>query len=451
MKYLTRYALVLFIGIFVGAGVTLERAVFAERDAQEASNGLPLDELRTFTEVFNKIKTDYVVPVKDKKLIDDAIQGMLAGLDPHSAYLDKEGFREMRIGTEGRFGGLGIEVTMEDGFVKVVSAIDNTPAARAGLKTGDLIVRLNEQPVKGMSLNDAVKLMRGKPGTQIVLTLLRDGKPMKVTLTRAVIKIQSVKSKLFDKHYGYVRITQFQSNTGDALVSAVDHLKKESHGALKGIVLDLRNNPGGVLNAAVSVSDAFLNRGLIVYTQGRVPDSQLRLSATPGDVINGAPMVVLVNGGSASASEIVAGALQDHHRAIIMGTKTFGKGSVQTVMPMSNGGALKLTTARYYTPSGRSIQNTGITPDIVVDEARITKEKEPDMIREADLVGHLDNPLAPAPALPKTPEQSKAPKKTINKSKGQMIQFGDPKEDYQLHEALTLLRGVSFYRLKSGQ
>ena len=440
MKYLSRYTLVLLLGVFIGAGITLERMVFAERkDAKETVLGpLPLEELRAFTEVFNKIKVDYVTAVDDKKLLRDAIQGMLAGLDPHSSYLDPEGFKEIRISTEGEFGGLGIEVTMEDGFVKVVSPIEDTPAAHSGLKTGDIIVRLNEKPVKGMSLNDAVKLMRGKPGTDIILTVLREGnnKPLKFTVTRAVIKVQSVKSTILENGYGYLRVTQFQANTGDSVAAALNKLKLQNKEGLKGLVLDLRNNPGGVLNSAVSVSDAFLTNGLIVYTQGRVADAQLKFNATGNDLLNGVPMVVLVNGGSASASEIVAGALQDHKRAVIMGTKTFGKGSVQTIVPMSNGAALKLTTARYYTPNGRSIQATGIIPDIIVGEAKLTAKEtkvEEDGLSEADLTGHLENPTAPVPAPP-GPASAK---------KEERPKFGNLKEDYQLQEAVNLLKGIA--------
>ena len=444
MKYLSRYTLILLLGVFIGAGVTIERMVFAARQdaaAKETTLGpLPLEELRAFTEVFNKIKADYVVNVEDKKLLHDAIQGMLAGLDPHSSYLDAEGFKEIRISTEGEFGGLGIEVSMEDGFVKVVSPIEDTPAAHSGLKTGDIIVRLNEKPVKGMTLNDAVKLMRGKPGTDIVLTVLREGnnKPLKFTVTRAVIKVQSVKSGILEDGYGYLRVTQFQANTGDSVAAALNKLKLQNKVNLKGLVLDLRNNPGGVLNAAVSVSDAFLTNGLIVYTQGRVADAQLKFNATGTDLLGGAPMVVLVNGGSASASEIVAGALQDHKRAIIMGTKTFGKGSVQTIVPMSNGAALKLTTARYYTPNGRSIQATGIIPDIIVGEAKLTAKEtkvEEDGLSEADLTGHLENPSAPVPAPPPGPASS-------NK-KEERPKFGNLKEDYQLQEAVNLLKGIA--------
>jgi carboxyl-terminal processing protease len=433
----TRYALILLLGVFVGVGITLERAVRAERTAaKQAEQPLPIDELRTFTEVFSRIKADYVEPVEDKKLLRDAIQGMLAGLDPHSSFLDPEGFKELRVGTEGEFGGLGIEVTMEDGFVKVVSPIEDTPAARAGLKTGDLIIRLDSKAVKGMALNEAVKQMRGKPGSDIVLTVVREGqpKPLTFTLTRAVIKVQSIKHRMLENGFGYVRITQFQANTGDGLKDALAKLKLQNKSNLTGLVLDLRNNPGGVLNAAVAVSDAFLSSGLIVYTEGRVADAELKFSATPADLINGAPMVVLVNGGSASASEIVAGALQDHKRAVIMGTKTFGKGSVQTILPMSGGSALKITTARYYTPNGRSIQATGILPDVVTEEAKVTKRDKAageESLKEADLPGHIEG---------------KGKEKPGAKKDVPSVKLDTAGEDYQLQEALNLLKGISIFR-----
>jgi len=433
MTYITRYTLILLLGVFIGAGITLERAVLAERH-DSASGALPLEELRTFTEVYSKIKSDYVEDVDDKKLLEDAITGMLAGLDPHSSYLDPQGFKEVRIGTEGQFGGLGIEVTMENGFIKVVSPIEDTPAARAGIEPGDLIVRLDDKAVKGLTLSDAVKLMRGKPGSVITLTVIREGeaKPLKVDITRAVIKIQSVKSRILEPGYGYLRITQFQANTGQNLKTALRKLETENKSKLKGMVLDLRNNPGGVLNAAVAVSDVFLSDGLIVYTEGRVSDSKLKFSATSSEAIKGAPLVVLVNGGSASASEIVAGALQDHGRAIIMGTKTFGKGSVQTIMPMSNGAALKLTTARYYTPSGKSIQATGIEPDIITEDVKVTKSKQDeDRLKEADLSGHLDG-SDEGKSADKEDKEKTTEKKSID-------------DDFQLNEALTLLKGINIY------
>jgi len=445
MKPAARYTLVLLLGIFVGAGVTLDMTVLAERaPAKDGLSSLPMDELRTFTEVFARIKSDYVEPVEDKKLLEDSIQGMLAGLDPHSAYLDAESFKDVRVETEGQFGGLGIEVTMENGFVKVVAPIEDTPAAAAGLKTGDLIIRLDDKAVKGMTLTDAVRLMRGKPGSDIILTVVREGsnKPLKFTVTRAVIKIQSVKQKLLDPGYGYVRITQFQSGTTKNLQTAIKKLEAENKGTLRGLILDLRNNPGGVLNAAVGVSDAFLNKGLIVYTEGRVADSKLKFSAAPGDLLNGAPMVVLVNGGSASASEIVAGALQDHKRAVVMGTKTFGKGSVQTIVPVSNGAALKITTARYYTPDGRSIQAAGIAPDIVTEDAKVTRNDTGQRLRESDLARHLENGNGGgAPADVKT-EPGKPDERA-----GKPVPTS---EDYQLQEALNLLKGIAIFKAQKG-
>jgi carboxyl-terminal processing protease len=436
MKHLTRYVFILALGVFVGVGLSLHGAVLAER--KDAPEPLPVEQLRGLAEIYGKIKSDYVEEVDDNKLIEDAIHGMLSGLDPHSAYLTPEAFKEIRIGTEGQFGGLGIEVTMENGFVKVVAPIDDTPAQHAGMKPGDLIVRIDETPVKGLTLNDAVKKMRGKPGTDIKLTVVREGenKPLEIVLTRAVIKIKSVKSRMLEDGYAYVRITQFQSNTSDAMVRAISKLKKQDGGKLKGLVLDLRNNPGGVLNAAVAVSDAFLTKGKIVYTEGRGPDSELNFNATPTDYLNGAPMVVLVNAGSASASEIVAGALQDQKRAVIMGTKTFGKGSVQTILPMRNGAALKITTARYYTPSGRSIQATGIVPDVVVEDLKLAKREDDDSatrVREADLANHLTNGNAKKKSTDGAPHQAKI-----------------DSDDYQLQEALNLLKGVNIVRAYSG-
>ncbi len=346
---------------------------------------LPIEELRAFTEVFGAIKTNYVEPVEDKKLITEAINGMLTGLDPHSAYLDQEAFKELQVGTQGQFGGLGIEVGMEDGFVKVISPIEDTPAFKAGIKPGDLIIKLDEMPVKGMTLTDAVKKMRGKPNTQITLTISRKGEtvPVVVTLTRAIIRVQSVKSKTIEPGYVWVRVSQFQEATAENLVKQLDALFRA--GQVKGLVLDLRNDPGGLLHGAVAVSSAFLPaKSLIVSTDGRAEDAKKKFFATPDDYVRGSrgedvlksipsavktvPMVVLVNGGSASASEIVAGALQDHKRATVIGTQTFGKGSVQTIMPLGNNTAIKLTTARYYTPGGRSIQALGITPDLVVED-----------------------------------------------------------------------------------
>ena len=425
-----KFALV-FSGLVLGVSLSIGHGVFAERETQSV---LPLEELRSFSDVFARIKADYVETVEDKVLLENAIRGMLTGLDPHSAYLDQEQFKELQVGTSGEFGGLGIEVGMEDGFVKVIAPIDDTPAQRAGVQPGDLIIRLDETPVKGMILNDAVKQMRGKPGTDITLTIVREGEPapLKITITRDVIKVQSVKQRVLEPGFGYVRISQFQATTADNLAQAVDALKKE--GKLRGLVLDLRNNPGGVLNGAVAVSDAFLDKGLIVYTEGRIADSRLRFNATPDDVIGRAPMVVLVNQGSASASEIVAGALQDHKRAIVVGNRTFGKGSVQTIVPLNNGTAVKLTTARYYTPNGRSIQAEGIVPDIELENVRLAEaESTFEAVKEADLTRHLQNGnAAPEDAAPPiTMPDDNEPKESLARS------------DYQLYEALNLLKGLA--------
>ncbi|MDH3526733.1 MAG: S41 family peptidase [Gammaproteobacteria bacterium] len=433
MKVKTQNYLLLVTGLVLGVLVSIGHGVFAERETAAAI--LPVEELRTFSDVFGRIKNDYVESVEDKELLENAIRGMLSGLDPHSAYLDTEQFKELQVGTTGQFGGLGIEVGMENGFVKVIAPIDDTPAQRAGVKAGDLIIRLDDTPVKGMSLNDAVKVMRGKPGTDIVLTIVREGldKPLQITITRDIIKVRSVKSRSLEPGYGYLRISQFQSKTADYLVDAIAKLKKENGGKLTGLVLDLRNNPGGVLNGAVAVSDAFLTKGLIVYTEGRIADSSLRFNATPDDVVGGAPMVVLVNQGSASASEIVAGALQDHKRAIIIGTRTFGKGSVQTILPLSGGTALKLTTARYYTPSGRSIQAEGIVPDIELETLQFAEaEKNLQPLKESDLSGHLSN--GNGTRLDEG-EDGKDAAETKKESLAQ--------SDYQLYEALNLLKGLA--------
>jgi carboxyl-terminal processing protease len=422
--------LLLVTGLVLGVLVSIGHGVLAEREATRAT--LPVEELRTFSDVFGRIKNDYVESVEDKELLENAIRGMLTGLDPHSSYLDVEQFKELQVGTTGQFGGLGIEVGMENGFVKVIAPIDDTPAQRAGIQAGDLIIRLDDTPVKGMTLNDAVKVMRGEPGTDIKLTIVREGldKPLQVTITRDIIKVKSVKRRTLEPGYGYLRISQFQSKTADYLEDAIADLRKENDDNLKGLVLDLRNNPGGVLNGAVAVSDAFLTKGLIVYTEGRIDDSRLRFNATPDDLLDGAPIVVLVNQGSASASEIVAGALQDHKRAIILGSKTFGKGSVQTILPLSGGTALKLTTARYFTPSGRSIQAEGITPDIELESLKVAAvEKTLDPLSEADLSGHLDNGNG---------GDGKAGDSNDENGNGDLA-----RSDYQLYEALNMLKGLS--------
>ena len=432
-----RTTMVLTIGLLLGVSLAIGHGVLAEKEEQDYTP-IPLNELRSLTEVFGRIKQDFVEPVTDKTLLENAIRGMLSGLDPHSSYLDAEGYKDLQVGTTGEFGGLGIEVGMEDGFVKVISPIDDTPAQRAGILAGDLIIRLDAKPVKGMTLQQAVNIMRGKVGTDIILTVVREGadKPMEITITRDTIKVQSVKGRVLEEGYGYVRISQFQSHTGENLAKQIAKIRKENKKDLSGLILDLRNNPGGVLNAAVEVSDAFLENGLIVYTQGRVPDSELKFTATPNELIDGAPMVVLVNGGSASASEIVAGALQDHKRAVIMGSQTFGKGSVQTILPLKNNTALKLTTARYYTPSGRSIQASGIKPDIEIESIKVASVENNDSVRikEADLKGHLESAEE---AKGKKPEEAKEKKESLAKT------------DYQLYSALNMLKGLVILNKKN--
>ena len=434
MKPKSQNYLLVLTGLVAGVLVSIGHGVFAERESAQAT--LPVEELRTFSDVFGRIKNDYVVDVDDKELIENAIRGMLSGLDPHSAYLDAEEFAELQVGTTGQFGGLGIEVGMENGFVKVIAPIDDTPAQRAGVQAGDLVIRLDDTPVKGMTLNEAVKIMRGKPGSDIELTIVREGldQPLKITITRDVIKVKSVRTRLLEPGFGYVRISQFQSKTADNMVDAIDKLKKENKGALQGLVLDLRNNPGGVLNGAVAVSDAFLKKGMIVYTEGRIADSRLRFNATPDDVIDGAPLVVLVNQGSASASEIVAGALQDHKRAIIVGVKTFGKGSVQTILPLSSESALKLTTARYYTPSGKSIQAEGITPDIELESIKVAPvDRNIEPLKEANLSGHLENGNGDVDK--KSSETTEEDEDTVSVT-----------DDYMLYEALNLLKGLAIFQ-----
>ena len=443
------------LGVLIGGAVTLHVPAIAEREQEP----LPFEDLRAFTEIFGKIKSDYVEPVEDRKLITEAINGMLSGLDPHSSYLDAEAFKDLQVGTQGEFGGLGIEVGMEDGFVKVVAPIEDTPAFRAGIKSGDLIIKLDETPVKGMTLNDAVKRMRGKPGSQIGLTILRKGesKPLVIQITRAVIKILSVKQQLVESGYGYVRITQFQEATGENLAKALKTLQDENKGNLNGLIIDLRNDPGGLLNTAVGVAGIFLKPGeLVVYTDGRAEDAKMRLTNSREHYLRGGesdyqrglpawvkqiPIVVLVNGGSASASEIVAGALQDHKRALVVGTQTFGKGSVQPILPLNNGTAIKLTTARYFTPNGRAIQAKGIVPDIVVEEATVQSGETPrGEVREADLERHLSNgedKAAPANAESRTkPGETKPEPDKL--TPGEVVS----RNDYQFNQALNLLKGL---------
>ena len=409
---------------------------YAEPAPEPEAGELPVDQIRTFAEVFAKIKKDYVEDVEDGVLLENAIKGMLEGLDPHSSYLDEDAYMDLQEGTSGEFGGLGIEVSMEDGFIKVISPIDDTPAQKAGLQSGDLVIRLDETPVKGLSLNDAVARMRGEPGTDITLTIIREGeeKPLKITITRDVIKVKSVRTQTLEPGFGYLRISHFQSRTAEDARAGVQQLKQDNNGNLNGLILDLRNNPGGILSAAVSISDLFLDKGLIVYTEGRIDDSRLKFNAKPADILDNAPIVVLVNAGSASASEIVAGALQDHKRGIIMGQKTFGKGSVQTVLPISNAAALKLTTARYFTPSGRSIQVSGIEPDVVITRVKVEslEEEETHIITEENLNRHLDNNTQDDTQQ----ETTNGDEDTAAQIKARLL------EDYALQQALNVLKSL---------
>ena len=437
MKSLTRSITSLLAGGAIGVSLAVGQGVFAERSDEGA---LPLEDLRTFTEVFARIKGNYVEPIDDKALLENAIRGMLSGLDPHSTYLVPDDYQELQAGTSGEFGGLGIEVGMEDGFVKVIAPIDDTPAQRAGVEAGDLVIRLDDTPVKGMSLAEAVKVMRGEPGTDIVLTIVREGvdRPIRITITRDVIHVTSVRSRPLEPGYGYIRISQFQLRTGESLREAVGTLREGTgDDDLKGVVLDLRNNPGGVLNAAVSVSDAFLDKGIIVYTDGRMDDAKLSFSAKGSDILDGIPLVVLVNAGSASASEIVAGALQDHRRAVIMGEKTFGKGSVQTILPLGNGSALKLTTARYYTPSGTSIQARGIVPDIALDRVRVSQVDVGQGVKESDLARHLES------------EGEEEDFEAARQARQEARDVPLAQRDFALYEALNLLKGLHILNNRS--
>ena len=450
-KYLKFSTCLFFIVIGICIGL-----IFSA-NANRTSTSLPIDELRNFTEIFGKIKNDYVEDVTDKKLISEAIKGMLSGLDPHSAYLDEDAFKDLQVGTQGEFGGLGIEVGMEDGFVKVVSPIEDTPAWRAGLKSGDLIIKIDDTNVKGLTLGDAVKRMRGKPKTKILLTVVRQGEsePLVFTIIRDIIQIQSVKSEVLENSVAYVRITQFQEKTGLKLAEALKKRFSEIDNNVDGIILDLRNDPGGLLNSAVAVTSAFIPENtLVVYTEGRVRNSSMKLFSRPEHYLRSGsknyladlpektktvPMVVLINNGSASASEIVAGALQDHSRAVIMGTQSFGKGSVQTILPLNNGTAIKLTTARYFTPKGRSIQAKGITPDIVVSQATIKEDDESKFqVSEKDLSRALDtdnqaitNELLDEDSTNDADNESIQQNSIVNPN------------DYQLNQALNLIKALN--------
>lgn len=405
----------------------------------EDPNAVPLEDVQRFSTAISEIKKYYVKPISDKELFDNAIRGMLSGLDPHSSYLNEDDFNELQTSTNGEFGGLGIEVTMEEGVVKVVTPLVDTPASKIGIKSGDYIIKLGDKSVQGLSLQDAVSLMRGKIGSEINLTILRKGekKPLHFALVREKIMIKSVQSKLIDNKYAYVRLTQFQTLTNEDMLKAISKMKKDAGGQLTGLILDLRNNPGGLLDSAIQISDAFLGldqkgkKETIVYTEGRLPGSKFTALSTPGDILNKAPIVVLINNGSASASEIVAGALKDNKRALIVGTKSFGKGSVQTVLPLDSKRGIKLTTALYYTPSGSSIQAKGIEPDIIVDELVLPKTPNEDKLSgysEADLKGHL---------LVQNQKNEKAQKELI-KNNEKLLH-----DDYQLYTALTILKGMA--------
>jgi carboxyl-terminal processing protease len=459
-------------GVAIGALAFSPDLVSAQSTTENASTNT-YEQLNLFGEVFERIRASYVEPVKDDQLVESAINGMLSGLDPHSSYMNAKDYGDMQIQTKGEFGGLGIEVTMQDGLIKVVSPMDDTPAAKAGMQPNDLISHIDGDPVLGLSLNQAVDKMRGEVGSSIKLTVIRGNEePFEVTLKRAVITLKSVRWELEPNNIGYIRITSFSEQTDSGLRTAIAAVKTAAKGNLTGLVLDLRNNPGGLLDQAIAVSDEFLDKGEIVSTRGRNPDDGQRWNAEGGDLLDGKPVIVLINGGSASASEIVAGALQDHHRAIVMGTKSFGKGSVQSIIPIPNHGAIRLTTARYYTPSGRSIQAKGIDPDIQVEVAKI-ETVDDNGKHEADLRGALANPDAeqkareaePGNAEP-GPENQDAQPESKNEQPPANVQPGtnvdqdqkkphigservaitDPERDYQLARALDLLQGLALVK-----
>ena len=422
----------ILLGAAAGVAVTLvttqPRLLLEGARAQAAAAADTYRQLSLFGDVFERVRADYVEKPDDGKLIESAINGMLNALDPHSSYMDAKSFRDMQVQTRGEFGGLGIEVTMEEGLIKVVAPIDETPAAKAGIMANDIITHLDDEPVQGLTLNQAVEKMRGPVNTKIKLKVMRKGgdKPIEVSITRDIIRVRSVRSRLEGDDVGFIRVTQFNEQTTDGLKKAVADLTAQAGDKLKGFVIDLRNNPGGLLDQAISVSDAFLEKGEIVSTRGRNAEETQRFNARAGDLSKGKPLIVLINGGSASASEIVAGALQDHRRATVIGTRSFGKGSVQTIIPLGSGnGALRLTTARYFTPSGRSIQAKGISPDIeVLQEVPEELKARTDTRGEASLRGHLK-----AEGDEQTGSQSYIPP--------------DPKDDKALHNALDLIRGIT--------
>ncbi|TCS43008.1 S41 family peptidase [Reinekea marinisedimentorum] len=430
MRLIRNPVLAATTALIIGIAVGLTTGAQANSETR-----LPIDEVRLMSQVLERIKQSYVEEVTDEELIEAAIEGMLRGLDPHSDYLTPDDFADLRESTSGEFGGLGIEITLDEtGFVRVVSPIDDTPAYKAGMQSGDLITQIDDTPVKGMTINDAVNLMRGEPGTDIELTVLREGEsgPLTVEITRDIIKITSIRHRMLEPDFGYIRISAFQERTGNDFEDAIKALNDETENGLKGLVLDLRNNPGGVLQASVAVVDALIDEGLIVYTEGRISNSDSRFVAHSDDPSNGVNLVVLINGGSASASEIVAGAIQDHKRGLILGTRSFGKGSVQTILPLSQDHALKLTTARYFTPSGRSIQAQGIEPDIIIRQGSLTQNQNDPFYKEADLAGALDNPNGDADS------DSKATAESTQKAEAELAE-----DDYQLYQALTVLKGIS--------
>ncbi|MDF3012360.1 MAG: family peptidase [Cellvibrio sp.] len=415
--------------------LVLAASCVADDKAPSTDAGLlPLEELRTFTRVYDHVRNGYVDEIDDARLLEYAIKGMISELDPHSAYLDKDAFADLQASTSGEFGGIGLEVSLDEGFVKVVTPIDDSPSARAGILSGDVVIRIDDKPVKGMDLNKAVNLMRGPKNSPIKITVMREGvdQPLDFDLLRDIIKVQSVRTRLLEQDYFYIRVAQFQLDTGrDVAKKLREQLKKNAD--TKGIILDLRNNPGGVLQASVEVVDAFLDGGQVVYTQGRLDNSNIGYNAEAGDITNNLPLVVLINDGSASASEIVAGALQDHKRAVIMGTRSFGKGSVQSVIPISNDRAIKLTTALYYTPNGRSIQAQGIEPDVNVERVQVTAFQQGLATTEADLARHLGNSKGGTESTSKDRSNKRI-------SSAELL-----KEDNQLHEALNLLKGLNIF------
>ncbi|WP_374366944.1 S41 family peptidase [Dongia sp.] len=461
-------ATALAAGMVIGAVAFHPGFVAAQTASETGKDKAPVntyEQLNLFGEVFERVRASYVEETEDDKLIEAAINGMLTSLDPHSSYMNADSYQDMQVQTRGEFGGLGIEVTMENGLIKVVSPMDDTPAAKAGIQPGDLVAQIDGEPVMGLNLNEAVDKMRGEVGTSITLTILRgEQEAFDVTLKRAVIELKSVRWELEDGNIGYVRITSFSEKTDAGLRAAIDELKKATKGELSGLVLDLRNNPGGLLDQAIAVSDDFLEKGEIVSTRGRDPNDAQRWNAESGDVVDGKPVMILINGGSASASEIVAGALQDHGRGIIIGTKSFGKGSVQSIMGIPGHGAIRLTTARYYTPSGRSIQAKGIDPDIMVEQAKIEKLGAENRPHEADLKGALANPDGEAapesqnevvPPQTSTEENAATGAETSAEKKAEPFvgsereQIARPDEDFQLARAIDLLRGLSLLQGKA--